>query len=224
MNETAALPDYPDASEMVQLDNDARVWLWRGVLGPERAAAAGLRLHEELPWRQPEIKVFGRWHRIPRLQSWHGNADAQYRYASLSMTPAPWHPALTLVRDCSTGLTGQSFNSVLANLYRDGNDKMGWHADDEPELGTAPWIASYSLGAARRFLLRRKDNHRNKREILLRHDDLLLMSPAVQQRWQHALPAARRISDWRINLTFRLIHNADQGADRLSSGRGFSTP
>lgn len=212
------------ADDILWLDDQACLYLWRGLLGPEEAAAASLRLHTELPWAQPEIKVFGRWHRIPRLQSWHGDAEARYRYASLTMTPHPWHPALQRVRAIAQARTGLSFNSVLANLYRDGDDRMGWHADDERELGAEPWIASYSVGAARRFSFRRKANHRDRHDIVLAHDELLLMSPAVQHHWQHALPVSRRIRDWRINLTFRLILPGNQDADRLSSGLGFSTP
>lgn len=179
--------------------------VWPSVLGEHRARDLAATLHDALPWSQPRIRLFGKWHAVPRLQVWMGDADARYRYSGLAMEPEPWHPALTALREHVQALCDRPFNSVLLNLYRDGDDAMGWHSDDEPELGEAPWIASYSLGASRRFCLRSRDGERRRHEVVLAHDQLLLMSPQVQKGWQHALPRSRRVSDWRINLTFRQV-------------------
>src|SRR5690606_14297681 len=111
-----------------------------------------------------------------------------------------------------TALCGHSFNAVLINQYRDGNDRMGWHSDDEPELGVQPWIASYNLGAKRAFAFRRRGQTRTGHTLELAHDQLLLMSPGVQHGWQHAVPVRQRIHDRRINLPFRhIVENRERG-------------
>lgn len=180
--------------------------LWEPLLPAIDADALLTELTATLPWQQPHITLYGRSHPVPRLQSWHGDADAGYRYSGLAMTPQPWTPALARLRDQVAAACGHHFNSVLANLYRDGRDSMGWHADDEPELGPQPWIASLSLGATRDFALRRKGAGRTALTLPLRHNQLLLMPPAMQQHWQHALPRRLRVEQPRLNLTFRLIN------------------
>jgi len=179
--------------------------LWQPLLPADEACALLDGLIATLPWQQPHITLYGRTHPVPRLQSWHGDAEAAYRYSGLAMTPAPWTPLLAGVRDQVSAACGHPFNSVLANLYRDGRDSMGWHADDEPELGESPWIASLSLGATRDFALRPKGGRRTALTLPLRHNQLLLMPPAMQRHWQHALPRRLRVGTPRVNLTFRLI-------------------
>ncbi len=180
--------------------------LWEPLLPAIDADALLAELTATLPWQQPRITLYGRSHPVPRLQSWHGDADAGYRYSGLAMTPQLWTRALARLRDQVAAACGHHFNSVLANLYRDGRDSMGWHADDEPELGPQPWIASLSLGAARDFALRRKGARRTALTLPLRHNQLLLMPAAMQQHWQHALPRRLRVEQPRLNLTFRLIN------------------
>lgn len=187
------------------MSGGARIWGWNSLLG-QRTKAAADDLHQALPWQQPKLKLFGQWRTIPRLQSWHGDPEAAYRYSGLTLPPSPWHPMLKEIKDALEELTGARFNSVLVNLYRDGNDAMGWHADDEPELGSAPWIASYSLGASRRFSFRPKDGGTERVRMDLKNDQVLLMNPEVQRHWQHSLPRTRRCQSWRINLTFRQIY------------------
>lgn len=188
----------------VELDQHARLWHWQGVLG-ENASTLLHTLTAELPWQQPRLRLYGREHPIPRLQCWMGDAHAHYRYSGLLLKPLPWHDEVMALRDHITNLCGQSFNAVLINLYRDGKDRMGWHSDDEPELGAQPWIASYNLGATRAFTFRRRGQTRIAHTLALAHDELLLMSPDVQYGWQHALPVRLRVHDPRINLTFRRI-------------------
>lgn len=167
-------------------------------------------LDKELCWSQPEITVYGRSHRIPRLQAWYGDAKARMSYSGMALKPEPWHQKLLLIKQKIEAQFNCSFNSVLANCYRDGGDGVGWHADDERELGQDPLIASVSLGASRVFSLKPKSAHLDnaslkKRDLLLCHGDLLLMSGATQKFWQHALMKDKHAPDKRINLTYRLI-------------------
>lgn len=158
-----------------------------------------------VPWEVHRIRMFGRWLDSPRLSCWMGDADAHYRYSGADFLPHPWTPAVLAVREQLQQAVDGRFNSVLLNRYRDGRDSMGWHSDDEPELGPMPLIASLSLGASRRFLLRRRDDPAQKLEYLLGHGDLLLMRGQCQRDYQHALPKTARVCDERINLTFRQI-------------------
>lgn len=185
------------------LEDGARLWLWK--LGKTLPDGLMNRLVADLAWEQPEIRLFGRWHRIPRLQHWCADEGVSYRYSGRTLPAAPWSSELDWLRHLTEQLTGLSFNSVLVNLYRDGNDAMGWHADDEAELGPEPWIASWSFGASRDFCLRRKGDSATGHRMVLEDSTLLLMSPTIQHRWQHALPRRQRVDQARLNLTFRRV-------------------
>jgi len=171
-------------------------------------------LHAQVAWEIHRIRMFGRWLDSPRLSCWMGDADAHYRYSGADFLPHPWAPAVLELREQVQQACAGRFNSVLLNRYRDGRDSMGWHSDDEPELGPAPLIASLSLGAPRRFLLRRRDDPARKFEYLLGHGDLLLMRGQCQRDYQHALPKTARVSGERINLTFRQIAAVPHRAGR----------
>lgn len=164
-------------------------------------------LKRELSWERREIVLFGKRVMQPRLVAWYGDADASYRYSGLTLQPLPWHPLLAELRDRVSGRCGTFFNSVLANAYRDGRDRMGWHRDDEKELGSEPIIASVSLGQERNFLLR-KNGHSKSERILLKDGSLLVMKGASQSEYRHCLPGSRRPMAWRINLTFRAVNQA----------------
>ncbi|MBY4676665.1 alpha-ketoglutarate-dependent dioxygenase AlkB [Marinobacterium sp. CAU 1594] len=175
-------------------------------LATEQADRLLDQLAAGVAWRQDRIRLFGKEHPIPRLQAFQGEPGLSYRYSNLCLQSSPWHPALPPLLDRLAQLCGQRFNCVLLNLYRDGQDSMGWHSDDESELGANPRIASLSLGASRRFLLRhRKHTELDKQELLLEHGSLLLMEGALQHNWQHSLPRSRRVGQCRVNLTFRHI-------------------
>lgn len=184
---------------------DADVRHLAGWLPPAQAGALQAALLRDIAWEVHRIRMFGRWVDSPRLSCWIGDAEARYRYSGTDFLPHPWPALLLPLRDRLQEELGTSFNSVLLNRYRDGDDGMGWHSDDEPELGPQPVIASLSLGAARRFLLRRRDDHALKTTYLLGHGDLLVMSGSTQAHYQHALPKSARVQAERINLTFRLI-------------------
>lgn len=184
-------------------DGEAR--LWPAAFGPEAASRLFAALRTRIDWRQEEIVIFGERRRVPRLVAWHGDPGASYRYSGTDHDPAPWTPVLERVRARVGELSGAEFNAVLLNLYRDGRDGMGWHADDEPELGRNPVIASVSLGAPRRFCLRHRRQRDLRLDLELRHGSLLVMSGSLQHHWVHALPKTRRPVGERINLTFRKV-------------------
>ena len=177
-----------------------------GFLSPDEADGLLALSRQAIAWRRPVVRVCGREVRSPRLAAWYGDADARYTYSGLANTPLPWLPALAELRTRVESCTRERFNGVLANLYRDGGDSVGWHSDDEPELGPEPVIASVSLGARRRFVLRHKKRGRVRPlELWLDHGSLLVMRGQTQQHWRHALPKTRRPLGSRVNLTFRRI-------------------
>ena len=162
-------------------------------------------LRRDIAWEIHRIRLFGREVDSPRLSCWIGDPDAVYRYSGARFEPHAWPPALRSIRERLADELGVDFNSVLANLYRDGRDSMGWHSDDEPELGPVPVIASISLGAARRFVLKHRRAPDQKRVLELGHGSLLLMAGDTQRNYRHALPRTMRPVNERINLTFRQI-------------------
>ncbi len=157
-------------------------------------------------WKQESMRMYGREVLFPRLMAWYGDATTSYSFSGNTFPPQPWTDTLLDIRNRVSPTAATSFNSVLLNYYRSGNDSMGWHADDEPELGKNPVIASVNFGAARRFLLRNKADHSLKQEILLQHGSLLIMKGELQHYWEHHVPKTSKPIAGRINLTFRYIH------------------
>jgi alkylated DNA repair dioxygenase AlkB len=162
-------------------------------------------LTAQVPWQQPQVQIYGRQLPVPRLLAWYGDAEASYRYSGLTHQPLPWTPLLASIREQVVQAVGQPLNAVLLNYYRDGQDSMGWHSDDEAELGTNPLIASLNLGGTRRFDLRRKGQNRIEHSLALQHGSLLVMRGPTQHHWQHQVAKTRRACAPRLNLTFRLI-------------------
>jgi alkylated DNA repair dioxygenase AlkB len=176
-----------------------------GWLDAREAGALAHALHRDLPWSNHPVRLFGRTLAAPRLSCWIGDADARYRYSGTTHAPVPWPAALAAVRARLAEELSVPFNGALANLYRDGRDAMGWHRDDEPELGPSPVIASLSLGATRRFLVRADGAGTRAVPIDLPAGSLLLAWGDFQQRFRHALPRTARAVGPRINLTFRRV-------------------
>ena len=162
-------------------------------------------LIKELNWRQDKISMFGQTHDVPRLNAWYGDADCSYSWSGITMTPNPWNSTLRDIREKVNGVASEQFNSVLANFYRDGNDIVDWHADDEEVLGQAPVIASVSLGATRKFRIRRKDRSEKATDIFLRSGDVLVMRGLTQLLWEHEVPRSKKVKEPRVNLTFRKV-------------------
>lgn len=171
----------------------------------EGCDAAFAALRAEIPFEQRPIRIMGRTVMQPRLSAWVGDPGAAYTYSGVLNEPAPWPPRLAALRTQVAERAGEPFNSVLCNLYRDGTDSMGFHADAERELGPEPVIASLSLGATRRFQLRHRRAAGDRLDLELRDGSLLIMRGALQQHYRHAVPKQRAITEPRINLTFRRI-------------------
>ena len=174
-------------------------------LASRRASWLLENLWRELSWQHWEIVLFGKHIPQPRLSAWCSDPGIFYRYSGLKLPPSRWHPELDQLRIDLKRALNCDFNSVLVNAYRDGADSMGWHADDESELGPEPLIASLSLGATRRFLIRPK-NGGSSTAFDLERGNLLVMRGKSQQAWQHCVPKTRKAVGLRINLTFRLVH------------------
>ena len=180
-------------------------WLQQqGLQTPQLRQALG----QSLAWEQPLVTVYGKQHRTPRLTCWAADPGCSYRYSGLQQAIHPWTAELETLRQLLLDQLGVRFNSLLLNRYRDGADRMGWHADDEPELDDQAPIVSLSLGAARDLRFRPRRGGEAPFAINLADGDLLVMDPPSQRHWQHALPPRARVSQERINLTFRVIRPA----------------
>lgn len=158
-------------------------------------------LRRDIPWEQRSIRIRGREIPQPRLVSWHG--EAAYAYSGLKLTLNPWTPTLLALRDRVQEITGATYNSVLLNLYRNGRDSIGFHSDDEPELGPEPTIASISLGDSRTFAFKRKDGTGKRINLELEQGSLLVMAGETQKNWLHGIDKTNEHKGERINLTFR---------------------
>lgn len=158
-----------------------------------------------IAWHQDTISMYGKSHLLPRISAWYGDSDKSYTYSGITLQPKAWTAPLEHLIDELELICKRRFNSVLLNWYRTGDDHISWHADDEPELGIRPMIASVNFGASRRFLLRLKEDHATKLEIPLHHGSVLVMAGALQHHWQHSVPKQKKITQSRINLTFRTI-------------------
>jgi alkylated DNA repair dioxygenase AlkB len=183
---------------------DAKVQYLANWLDNETADLLLYLFQRELDWSEGEIKIFGKKIKIPRLQAWYGDAGMNYEYSGVSMLPIPWHDELNKLKSRCEHQCSSPFNSVLANLYRHGQDSMGMHSDDEAELGIEPIIASVSLGEVRNFDFKHKVNG-DKFRLPLEHGSLLIMSGKTQKYWQHGIAKTKKQIKPRINFTFRQI-------------------
>lgn len=184
---------------------DARVVIYRTLFSEKESDKLFHELLETIKWKQEFIKLYGKSISIPRLTAWYGNSDKSYTYSKIAMNPEPWNSTLLQIKSKIESLSEVEFNSVLLNLYRDGNDGVAWHSDDEPELGENPVIGSVSFGATRRFMFRHKYQKELRKQIELTHGSFLFMSDSTQHFWQHQVPKTSKPVASRINLTFRVI-------------------
>jgi alkylated DNA repair dioxygenase AlkB len=158
------------------------------------------------PWKQRTQKMYNKMVLTPRLTAWYGDEGTTYKLGGNEFKANPWLPELSALKQQIEKATGYQFNSVLLNLYRDGNDSVAWHQDKESELGNHPVIASVSLGQVRNFDFRKKDHHQNKYSLPLQHGSLLIMKGDLQLHWEHRIAKSVKPMKPRINLTFRLVH------------------
>lgn len=162
-------------------------------------------LKSDIAWQQEDILIYGKYCKVPRLMAWYGDTHATYQYSGAKHQPLPWTAQLLAIREKVEQHCSHDFNSVLLNLYRDGQDSMGCHSDDEKELGENPLIASLSLGDERGFKLHHK-TRKITLDVMLGHGDLLVMAGALQRYWKHSVPKTQQLKTPRINLTFRKIY------------------
>jgi alkylated DNA repair dioxygenase AlkB len=158
-----------------------------------------------IKWKQELISIYGKVSLLPRLTAWYGDADRSYSYSGIKSQANSWNEGLLYIKRAIEQVSGTTFNSVLLNWYRNGDDHLGWHADNEKELGSNPTIGSVNLGETRDFVLRRNGDPSKKITIPLEHGSLLVMCGAMQHYWEHSVPKRRKIKTSRINLTFRQI-------------------
>ncbi len=205
LSTTSPLFRAGDEPERIRLPG-ADLAFWPALALGARHEAIMTELADATPWRCDEIRMFGKRYRQPRLTAWYGDPGAGYRYSGIELAPLAWTERLADLRDRVGRASGTRFNSVLLNLYRDQNDSMGMHADDEPELGRQPVIASLSLGAERTLNLRhRHDPGVAAARLALPGGSLLLMCGDTQRNWKHGIAKQRRACGPRLNLTFRRI-------------------
>lgn len=183
---------------------DGELYLIKQFYSSPEAQLLFTELQSSLAWQEEAIFIFGKSVKVPRLMCWIGDADAYYCYSGVDHQPSPWMQSLQAIRQRVEQQCQHSFNSVLANLYRDGQDSMGCHADNEKELGLNPLIASLSLGEERLFRLQHKQR-KERLDMFLQNGDLLIMAGALQHHWLHSLPKTKKSKNPRINLTFRKI-------------------
>ena len=183
---------------------DGRAQLFPQFFNTSTAEEHFTALISEVPWEEHHLVLFGKKVPEPRRSAWIADNDIHYVYSGVERPAHSWTPVLTSIRNALTRETGNPFNSVLANLYRDGNDAMGWHSDDEPCNGPEPVIASVSFGAKRRFDFRHRTS-KEKVSVFLPHGSLLLMSGLSQHCWQHSIARSKKVTAARINLTFRFV-------------------
>ena len=184
--------------------SDGEIRYHSKFLAPPIADNVYQQLYNQLDWRDETLTFMGKQVAAPRLVCWYGDSNAVYCYSGVTHKPLQWIPVLSQIKQQICQFSGCNFNSVLGNLYRNGQDSMGWHADKEKQLGINPVIASLSLGAERLFKLRHRKNHQTV-DINLEHGSLLIMAGSLQHHWRHCLPKTRHQVAPRINLTFRLI-------------------
>lgn len=194
-------PLFDVTGEILPYDHSAV--LLPGFFTTDEADEAFSQLLSTTPWEEQTLTMFGKHVLEPRLSIWVSDG-IPYTYSRATRHPAPWTTILSHIRQRCETATSTQFNGVLANYYRNGSDHMGWHADDEPINGPEPVIASLSFGATRRFDFR----HNKSKEIVsvdLNHGSLLMMSGKSQHSWKHRIAKTSKVSEARINLTFRYV-------------------
>lgn len=160
-------------------------------------------LNETIEWKEAYLEIYGKRHLLPREIAWYGDESKSYKYSGLTLNPLPWTEELFELKQRIETATDESFNTVLLNRYRSGNDKVSWHSDHEKEFGRRTTIASLSLGTTRHFDIRNKKDKSNKYRIDLHSGSLLIMKGEFQHNWEHQVPRQKNLQGVRINLTFR---------------------
>ena len=185
---------------------DGKLTFLEGFFDLKESQVLQSKLIETIEWSQDKVIVYGKTHKIPRLNAWYGEEGKAMTYSGLTLEPKPWTKELIQIKQRIEKTTGYTFNSCLLNYYRDGKDGMGWHQDNEKELGKNPVIASITFGETRPFQLKHISNKELKKiDIPLTSGSLLIMASETQHYWKHQIPKTTRTLNPRLNLTFRKI-------------------
>lgn len=193
-------------SEPVNIDiRDGHLIYYPNFFNSEIADIYFNTLLKKVKWQQDNITLFGKTHKQPRLTALYANNSKTYSYSNITMTPHIFTSELNTIKNNVEEVSKHQFTTCLLNLYRNGSDSNGWHADNEKELGKHPVIASVSFGAERVFQLKHKTNSNLKQKLVLKHGSLLIMKGTTQEFWKHQIPKTKKDVNPRINLTFRYI-------------------
>jgi alkylated DNA repair dioxygenase AlkB len=192
-------------TKTITLDKQSRLVLYLDFYSQIKSKTLYNQLLQQTPWQQGKISLFGKKINEPRLSAFFSDAGVRYKYSGKLNTGLIWTKRLLKVKKDIQTVAKQDFNSVLLNLYRDHNDSMGWHRDNEKELGANPVIASLSLGQERLFCIRRYSDKSKIHKIKLPSGSLLLMLGNTQQDWEHCIQKEKNSLAGRLNLTFRMI-------------------
>lgn len=184
---------------------NSEIIYYPSFIGREKADRYFRLLRERINWQQDDITVFGKTYAQPRLTALFGNNGKPYSYSNITMNPQEFTEPLLEIKSSIEQQASVMFTSCLANLYRDGSDSNGWHADNEKELGKNPVIASITLGHERYFHLKHRTVKALRHKLLLAHGSLLLMKGETQHHWLHQIAKTKKPIGERINLTFRVI-------------------
>ena len=197
---------YPNSIPVIQ--NDGFVRYVPDFLSQHASDQLLAQSLAEISWDQDQVRMFGKSVQVPRLSAWFSSIHATYEYSGLVHRPKQMPEFVRALLYDVVVRTGIEFNSILVNLYRDGTHSMGWHADDEPELGPEVTIGSLSVGTERMFRFRHRHNNGQPVSLPIAHGSLLLMYPPLQKYWLHQLPKRKGITTPRVNFSFRVVHSA----------------
>jgi alkylated DNA repair dioxygenase AlkB len=197
---------FSSQQDFIEVDlPPAKANFYPNFLSKEQADFLFKNLMDNVDWNQEHINFMGKVSPIPRLTYWYSKENKEYVYSGIKVLPVAYPETIKRLNKLVEEKSGYEFNSVLLNLYRNGEDKVSWHADDEKSLGSEINIASISIGAERDFQFKSKHNPEDKQEIILTHGSLLIMHNPIQDHWLHQIPVRKKVSEPRINLTFRYI-------------------
>lgn len=196
---------FPNENPIIFDPLNADLAYYPSFFNQAEATALFEKLKSEIPWQQDNIRVYGKEYVQPRLTALFGNEGKPYGYSNIVMHPHAWTPLMVYLKEAVEDACNEVFTTVLLNLYRNGKDSNGWHADNEKELGQNPIIASLSFGATRVFQMKHNTISNLKQNVLLQHGSLLIMKGTTQHFWKHQIPKTAKPIGERINLTFRII-------------------
>lgn len=196
---------FPNEKSSQIINTDGDVTYYPSLFSQEESDQIMSDLIKNIEWKQEPIWMFGKKIMQPRLTALYGDPNVAYGYSGIIMKVYPWNEILQTIKAKVEALSNTDFTHVLLNYYRNGQDSMGWHRDNEKNLGENPTIASVSFGVSREFQLRKYETKKDKKSILLTHGSLLMMQGETQHFWEHQIPKSKKINNPRINLTFRKV-------------------